>query len=154
MAILLSFFLIVPIIAVFFDLHIAVYIISGVMLFVLIMYISAKKGIRYIDELSDEANKMLARFPAFYRAPFAGKAYSGLCSGINLTCIVILAVGWYKYGLMDNLLYFIPLVVIFFVAGILSKQFNPTKFLDDISEREAHEEIIYFLMRNDGPYKK
>ena len=94
-------------------------------------------------ELSPKANEMLTKFGHYYLWPRRCSDYSAAASAIYLcTPIVIVICCCYSFW------WAIPIgVVVLFYSGFLSRQFNPTFFLLDDSERRAHEEAKAWVFR-------
>jgi hypothetical protein len=98
------------------------------------------RGKRYgpVPELSAGANELLRKFGHYYVMPFAGSEVSAAASTITLAAGAVGVVSAFKgnwWGLGIG-------VLIYGIASRLARQFNPTKFLVDDSEKAAHDEIV------------
>jgi hypothetical protein len=91
-----------------------------------------------IPELSPEANELLARFPQFYSNPTANRSIGGAAGALALAGMVVALVGCLRgfwWGLLVGL-------VNLGVMAKLARAFEPTLFLHDQSERQAHNQIL------------
>jgi len=103
---------------------------------------------KHIPELSTEANRLFQKYGHYYAMPFAGRDFSSASSAVGLTGMVISIIGiffQFWWGILPGL-------ISFWVGNRLGRFYNPSMFLKLLSdsEKQAHEETMFFLRKNIG----
>jgi hypothetical protein len=94
-----------------------------------------------IPELSEGANELFLKYGYYYQFPIFCQECSSSFGGIAITAIALSVI-----GLFHGLWWFIPVIVIAHVAGIiLSKAFSPKNFLIGSDQKESHNEIVNYV---------
>jgi hypothetical protein len=97
---------------------------------------------KQIPELSEDANILFQKYGHYYTWPLGGRDFSSASSLWGMTGVVVAIIGLFFHFWWGLLLG----VIAWFVSIRLGKFFNPSKFLTGW-EKQAHEEIIFYLDR-------
>jgi len=106
-------------------------------------FLSAKaRRLGPVPDLSHAANEMIRKFGHFYAMPMASRDFSGASSTLALAGVLVGVIGafkgfWWGLGIA---------MVNYLAVGWLGRQFNPGNFLADERERQAHQEVINYLL--------
>ena len=108
----------------------------------LLILLGAKnRKIPHVPELSGTANEMMQKFGHYYSMPVAGAAFSGAASGVLLAGAIVAIIGFFSSYWIG----FLFMAVNWICMGLISRAFNPTQFLVDVGEQQAHDEIIEWI---------
>ena len=116
--------------------------VPSVFLFVTFFIAKLKKW-KKIPELSATANQLLHRFGHYYVMPFTGHDVSASASSLMLAGVavaIISAIRGFWWGIGIGIINFI-------LMGLISRAFNPTRFLADDREQKGHEEIMEWITK-------
>lgn len=105
---------------------------------------------RPLAEVSPDANELLRKFGHYYYHPSAGTEFSSSASAVGMSSIAVATIGLFR-GFWWGLPF---AILVYFLTGLLARQFNPTHFLTDDRERAAHEEIIAALQSPKFPFRE
>ncbi len=123
--------------------------VPAVFLIVTLSVVKLKKW-QHIPELSKTANQLLQKFGHYYVMPVAGQDVSASASTLMLASAAIAIISavrgfWWGIGLG---------AINFIVMGLISRAFNPSRFLADPRGQKAHEEIIEWITKKRKPGKR